>query len=321
MLASAVAVPEQEPHHQSPELTAKRRQSSVSEHDTKRRRLSSQSNLSPQTERRRSSPQPTAQDAFVEHKPARPRGGREEDRKRGQRLFGGLLGTLSQSSSSAASKRRADIERKQQDKLKSQDLQYDELKKQRKEQREALRRKETPLYEREAMEVRHANIIAMAHFLKTRAVPVLYYKPWQSRPGDESVIQKQIEEARATVAREVADFEARYPPEAFAPQSDNNSKEEPATKQEEPQDEKKLQLSNTLDQPGAPDPVDSKESGPKEPTQDASETVKADTKEKDAESVTMNGSASVDTAVHDQSDAHHDDGGEVVEDNEDTVIY
>lgn len=81
----------------------------------------------------------------------RPRGGREEDRKRGQRLFGGLLGTLSQSSSSAAQRRRADIERKQQDKLKSQDLQYDELKKQRKEQREAIRRKETPLYEREAV--------------------------------------------------------------------------------------------------------------------------------------------------------------------------
>jgi hypothetical protein len=151
MLASAVAVPEQEPLHQSPELTTKRRQSSVSEHDTKRRRLSSQSNRSPQTQRRRSSPQPAAPDASPESKPARPRGGREEDRKRGQRLFGGLLGTLSQSSSSAAQRRRADIERKQQEKLKSQDLQYDELKKQRKEQREAIRRKETPLYEREAV--------------------------------------------------------------------------------------------------------------------------------------------------------------------------
>jgi hypothetical protein len=151
MLASAVAVPEPEPLRQSPELTTKRRQSSVSEHDTKRRRLSSQPSLSPQTQRRRSSPQPAAPDASPERKPTRPRGGREEDRKRGQRLFGGLLGTLSQSSSSAAQRRRADIERKQQDKLKSQDLQYDELKKQRKEQREAIRRKETPLYEREAV--------------------------------------------------------------------------------------------------------------------------------------------------------------------------
>jgi hypothetical protein len=39
----------------------------------------------------------------------------DEDRKRGQRLFGGLLGTLSQSSSSAAQRRRADIEKKQQE--------------------------------------------------------------------------------------------------------------------------------------------------------------------------------------------------------------
>ncbi|KAJ5295723.1 hypothetical protein N7508_010544 [Penicillium antarcticum] len=318
MLASAVAVPEQESHRQSPELTSKRRQSSVSEHDTKRRRLSSQSNLSPQSQRRRSSPQP---DASAESKPARSRGGREEDRKRGQRLFGGLLGTLSQSSSSAAQRRRADIERKQQDKLKTQDLQYDELKKQRKEQREAIRRKETPLYEREAMNTRHGNMIAMAHFLKTRAEPVLYYKPWQSRPGDESVIQKQIEEAQATVAREVAEFEARYPPEAFAPQPDNSNEEESVAKEQGTQGEKMQPIDTASDQPAASEPLDLKDSEPKEPTQEAPKTAKADTNEKDAGSVTMNGSADVATAVHDSSDTHHDDGGEVLEDNEDTVIY
>jgi hypothetical protein len=36
----------------------------------------------------------------------------------------------------------------------------------------------------------------------------------------------------------------------------------------------------------------------------------------------MDTSADVDTAGHGQNDAHRDDdGGEVVEDNEDTVIY
>jgi hypothetical protein len=151
-----VAVPGQDTDSQSPELTAKRRKSSIAEYDAKRRRLSSQGNVSPQSQRRRpSSPGVTASES-TEPRPARPRGaGREEDRKRGQRLFGGLLGTLSQSSSSAAQRRRADIEKKQQEKLKTQDVQYDELKKRRKELREEVRRREKPLYEREAVRYLH----------------------------------------------------------------------------------------------------------------------------------------------------------------------
>lgn len=135
------------------------------------------------------------------------------------------------------------------------------------------------------------------------------------------MIQKQIEEAEATVAREVAEFEARYPPEAFIPQPDKNIKEEPAAKPEETQGEMKMQQTDTpSDQPSAPEPVNSRESDSKEPAQDAPETVKTNGKE--AVSATMGRSIDVDTAVHDQSDAHRDDdGGEVVEDNEDTVIY
>jgi hypothetical protein len=49
-----------------------------------------------------------------------------EERKRGQRLFGAVLGTLSQSSSSTAQRRRADIEMKQQAKLKLQMEAHDE---------------------------------------------------------------------------------------------------------------------------------------------------------------------------------------------------
>lgn len=146
-LASAVAVPEQDALRQSPEIPTKRRQSSISEHDTKRRRLSAQDNESPQSQRRRSSPAPAEQP--TERRPAR--SGREEERKRGQRLFGALLGTLSQSSNSAAQKRRADIEKKQRDKLKVQAEEYGELKKRRKERREAIRRREKPFYEREAV--------------------------------------------------------------------------------------------------------------------------------------------------------------------------
>jgi hypothetical protein len=143
-------VPEQGTLRQSPELTTKRRKSSVSEYESKRRRLSSQAN-SPQSERRRPSSPPAETNESAERKPERPRGGREEDRKRGQRLFGGLLGTLSQKPSHAAQRRRADIEKKQQEKLKTQDVEYGELKKRRKEQREEIRKREKPLYEREVV--------------------------------------------------------------------------------------------------------------------------------------------------------------------------
>lgn len=43
-----------------------------------------------------------------------------EERKRGQRLFGGLLSTLSQSSSNGQQKRRQEIEKRQQEKAKQQ---------------------------------------------------------------------------------------------------------------------------------------------------------------------------------------------------------
>lgn len=147
-LASAVAVPEQDTLRQSPELPAKRRKSSVTEHEPKRRRLSAQEG-SPQSQAQRPSSPAQEPEQSAEKRPVRR--GREDERKRGQRLFGGLLGTLSQSSNSAAQKRRADIEKRQQDKLKSQDNEYDGLKKRHKDRRDVIRRKEKPFYEREAV--------------------------------------------------------------------------------------------------------------------------------------------------------------------------
>lgn len=141
-------MPDQDSALQSLESSVKRRNPSITEHEPKRRRLSAQSERSSDPQRP-SSPS-LAQNQPAERKPAR-RGGREEDRKRGQRLFGALLGTLSQSSASAAQKRRADIEKRQQEKLQLQADEYDELKKRRKERRETIRRKEKPFYEREAV--------------------------------------------------------------------------------------------------------------------------------------------------------------------------
>jgi hypothetical protein len=61
------------------------------------------------------------------------------------------LGTLSQTSSTAAQQRRADIERKQQAKLKSQDAEYDEGRRRKLEDLAAARRKEQRVYERSAV--------------------------------------------------------------------------------------------------------------------------------------------------------------------------
>jgi hypothetical protein len=94
-----------EPH------TLKRRQSSVSETDSKRLRLSTEGG-----DNSKSAESPVEDD----RRAARRQSGQVEERKRGQRMFGVLLGTLSQKSSSTAHKRRAEIEKRQQAKLKLQ---------------------------------------------------------------------------------------------------------------------------------------------------------------------------------------------------------
>jgi hypothetical protein len=150
-LASAVAVPEPDTLAPSPDAGLKRRNSSTTDPDpdSKRRRLSTQDEKDPVADRK-----PSFSDA-AEQRPdrraSRQANGRDEERKRGQRLFGALLGTLSQRPTTAAQKRRADIERKQQDKLKLQDEEYDELKKKKREERAAIRRKELRYYEEESV--------------------------------------------------------------------------------------------------------------------------------------------------------------------------
>lgn len=149
-------MPDQGDIQQSQDPTHKRRNSSVTDRNSKRRRLSAEGDASPHSQRQQQPSQsPTSErerkrENPAERKPGQ-RGGRDDERKRGQRLFGGLLGTLSQSSTSAAQRRRADIEKRQQDKLKNQAEEFDGLQSRRKERRDAIRKKEMPFYEREAV--------------------------------------------------------------------------------------------------------------------------------------------------------------------------
>ena len=183
-MASAVILPEPEEASQNP--SRKRRQSSASNNDAKRRRVSHDEG---QLKQESGSTPP----GIANTRSGRPEGGQAaEDRKRGRRLFGALLGTLSQSSSSStAQKRRSDIEKKQQAKLKQQIEEADEEKKEKLGALMKVRRKEQRIYDKQSvclkgerrirsaglirpqMKIRHSNLLAQAYFLRTRAAPEL----------------------------------------------------------------------------------------------------------------------------------------------------
>ena len=144
-MASAVIVPEMEAKAGQTPSHQKRRQSSVSSQDSKRRRLSYDNGAPSRSAEIKCPVSPT------DRKRDRVKEGRLEERKRGQRLFGALLGTLSQSSSSTAQKRRADIEDKQRSKLKAQNEEETERRKEKIEALTRLRRKEQIRFERESV--------------------------------------------------------------------------------------------------------------------------------------------------------------------------
>ncbi|KAL1961151.1 hypothetical protein VTO42DRAFT_3096 [Malbranchea cinnamomea] len=335
-VTSAVAFPDSDRDPSSPEASRKRRQSIRDDNDSKRRRLSAEVNqqLAPETSRRRSSiqsaaapaPESEAKDSKASTTEADARrdkrkSGAEEERKRGQRLFGALLGTLSQSSTTPAQKRRADIERKQQAKLREQDAEYNEERKRRYEELMVARRREQRIYDRQAMELRHSNMLAMAHCLKTTAEPVLYYKPWQLRPEDEERIRNQIAETKSIIAREVEEFERRNPPAPETPKTHAPSSTEEVSRE-----------GTETGKAGETKEDDTK-------AVEKTETVGDDTNDNKDEKqlshalpnvadATANETSPNTASNHDESKAaeasktHEDEAEEVVlEDKEDTVIY
>jgi hypothetical protein len=68
-------------------------------------------------------------------------------------MFGGLLGHLAQASPSTAQRRRADIEEKQQAKLKLQAEEREEEKRKRKEELLAVRKKKQRVYDKQAVRI------------------------------------------------------------------------------------------------------------------------------------------------------------------------
>ena len=155
-----------------------------------------------------------------------------------------------------------------------------------------------------------------------------YYKPWELRPRDEDIIQDQIDDAEDLIAREVADFEARYPPPSKGGE-EGGEEGQPAEKPEESK-EKPAEEPAPLPEP-EPKEKPNQPNEPEETTHKQASDMDVGTggEQKPAEVTT--GTDEAPTNGHDQNDAGHappppvvphDDGGEVVEEeNEDTVIY
>ena len=142
------------------------------------------------------------------------------------------------------------------------------------------------------------------------------------------MIREQIEDAEATVAREVAEFDARFPVDVSLSETPRRSSNEEATEDKRPSShspEKQQQNGSSHEKPVVEPETPSNE--PQNPGPEALEVMGADSAQgQRSESASkpdetpINGSA----PVHDPIDVHRgaeDDGGEMVENKEDTVIY
>jgi len=238
-ISSAVILPEPA-QPQSPRT--KRRQSSASDTASKRPRLShngsaaSPSALPSSSGTTDSIKQQSPPQREANEKPSR-KSSIQEEKKRGQRLFGGLLSTLSQSTPNGQQKRRLEIEKRQAEKAKQQKLDDETRKAEKLAKLKAVRQEEQIKFNAESMRIRHSNILAMANFLCTKAQPKIYYKPWELLPSDEERINAQIAEAEAIIKRETEEFNTRYPQAAAAAsigEDTNTSKETVGEPQTEP---------------------------------------------------------------------------------------
>ncbi|KIW02493.1 uncharacterized protein PV09_06295 [Verruconis gallopava] len=291
--AAELPAPSSPQETEETEPSLKRRQSDVSDSEPKRRRLSQNDSTAPPAG-------PDTNTLQDERRKTR----QLEERKRGQRLFGALLGTLSQGSSIPASKLRADIERRQQAKLKQQDEEDSQRRKQRLEDLKAIRRKEQRKRDEKAMKIRHANLLHFANFFRTKTEPRLFYKPWQLTPDQEDQIKYQIEEAKATIEREVSEFEKR--------KAQYEEEERNAADKEE-------QVANSSRED--PDRAEDEEAANSMAQDNTDENPAHGVAPDDATSVPSSTTA-VNESMEEVKDTVDDDQGETVEEaDEDTVIY
>ncbi|KAL8901112.1 MAG: hypothetical protein Q9207_005364 [Kuettlingeria erythrocarpa] len=275
-IASAVIVPEEAEQFAQLVEGGKRKASSASEERSKRPKLDTETSPSNAEAAR----PPTASDRLQDRK----KSGQMEERKRGQRLFGALLGTLSQSSSSTAQKRRTDIERKQQAKLRSQAEEFDEKKKQRLEALMIVRRKEQEKYDKQSLN------------------STQYYMPWELLPDEDAKIKAQVQAMESTIQKETETFES----ETAKGLVDNQADSKPPSSEE--LIERKPETEDTKETVGSETNI----------PQEANRLADDGPTDKKPESPPMAPTQQVHTEIVKDND---DDGGEMVEADEDMVIY
>ncbi|KAK8100525.1 hypothetical protein PG999_010899 [Apiospora kogelbergensis] len=149
-----------------------------------------------------------------------------EEKKRGKRLFGGLLNTLSQTTTNSQQQRRQEIERRQQEKAthqRAEDSKHREVKLAR--IREVRQREQIKFEEQvkpvtvtvyllvvEAMmlmRTRHSHLVASARFLRTKTEPRIYYLPWDLTERQEYRIKDQVQDAEDLIGQETREFKQR----------------------------------------------------------------------------------------------------------------
>ncbi|KAF2678199.1 hypothetical protein K458DRAFT_423385 [Lentithecium fluviatile CBS 122367] len=204
-IASAVVLPDQDVESPPPTASSptglKRRQSSTYEKDTKRPRIDG-NGIHP--DRRGSINNGNNNTAPAAPAPK----GRERGRER--RLFGAALGALSQNSATAALRRRSEIEKRQQAQRKQEDEESEQRKLERLARRKTQRWKEQKEFEMNSMRIRHDTLLAQAHFLQTTTEPRLYYKPWETTQEEDDRIRDQIAEAREIIRQESGEEEPHH---------------------------------------------------------------------------------------------------------------
>lgn len=249
-------------------------------------------------------------------KPALPVGGRrnfsQEEKKRGQRLFGGLLSTLSQTTSNSQQKKRLEIERRQQAKAQLQRAEDDKRRLEKLDRLNHIRKIEQVKFDEQAVRS-HSRLMTYQNSwltirrctrdtrtcLRWREVYIpgvnqgsyvtrtnyqyrhdptnmcflKYYRPWELTKEQEHTIEGQIREAKETIDRETQEF--------------------------------KVCKEKRLKELGALRPPSRSENTVGEP--------------KPPEVTNLRASASSSSKVHNDKD--HDDKDELVHDEEDTVLY
>jgi len=166
------------------------------------------------------------------------------------------------------------------------------------------------------MQIRHSHLLSQAHFLHTRTEPKLvskiftccydpfltlyqYYKPWELLKQEEEDIKGQIKEAGLTIEQELAQYEQDH---GASPKPSGPEVEREASKEDS-------------------DPIKFEENGNLGQATDQEQPTRSENNDADPDTTAASNPQPPPTAQADVSKDAGDDGGEVVEGDEDTVIY